>query len=73
MKSAWNKSNVKKVGHSFNVISDGVLGREDYNILFEGAASAKGEIKRYIPKETADAVNVYSDITFSGNFFQIFK
>ena len=63
--ATWRKNRIRTVNRDFTVISDGLLSREDYNILFEN-----GTGKRYIPRETTGTINVYSDILFSGNFFR---
>lgn len=63
--SVWKSSRIRSVAREYTLISDGILGREDYNILFEN-----GTGKRYIPKETAEAVNIYSDVVFSSGFFR---
>lgn len=62
--SNWNQENVKKVDGSYHLINNGILSRRDYNILFENESG-----KKYIPVETTNAINVYSNVVFSTGFF----
>lgn len=39
--------------------------KHDFTILFEG-----DEGKKYIPVETAESLYVYSNVIFSGGFFE---
>lgn len=61
----WRKNRIRSVNRDFTIVNDGILCREDYNILFEN-----GTGKRYIPRETTGIINVYSDVVFSSNFFK---
>lgn len=63
--AGWQSGGIRKVGNAYNLISDGILSRQDYNILFENMGG-----KRFIPKETAESVNIYSDVCFSADFFR---
>lgn len=46
------------------MINDGILTRQDYNILFENK-----ERKKYIPVETMDSLYIYSNTIFTSEFF----
>lgn len=61
----WRKGSISRIGRSYHIVNDGIINREDYNILFE---NEKG--KCFIPKETTDSINIYSDVMFSANFFK---
>lgn len=63
--SSWNQEGVKKVDGSYHLINSGTLSRKDFSILFENE-----EGKKYIPVETTDALNVYSNIIFTSEFFR---
>lgn len=56
---------IKKVDHNYHLINEGILTKRDYTLLFEGPTG-----KKYIPIETTDSLYVYSNIIFSGNFFE---
>lgn len=60
----WNQQNVKKIDDSYHLINNGILSRKDYNILFENESG-----KQYIPVETTNAINIYSNAIFSSGFF----
>lgn len=62
--SNWNQQNVKKVDEQYHLINNGILSRRDYNILFENENG-----KKYIPVETTNAINIYSNVIFSSGFF----
>lgn len=50
--------------HNYHLINEGILTKQDFNILFE---SENG--KKYIPVETTDSLYIYSNVIMSGNFF----
>lgn len=50
--------------HNYLLINEGILTKQDFNILFE---SENG--KKYIPVETTDSLYIYSNVIMSGNFF----
>ncbi len=60
----WTQSSVKKIGNNYHLVNDGILTKKDFNILFENADG-----KRFVPVETVDSLNVYSNCIFSGSFF----
>lgn len=61
----WYTTGIKKVDHNYHLINEGILTKRDYTLLFEGPTG-----KKYIPIETTDSLYVYSNIIFSGNFFE---
>lgn len=63
--SRWNKSAIQKVDRNYHLVNDGILTKKDFNILFENE-----EGKYYIPVETTDSLNIYSNITISGDFLR---
>jgi len=60
----WQSSSIQKIGGEYHLISDGILTRKDYNLLFENP-----EKKMHLPVESAECLNLYSNITFSSSFF----
>jgi len=60
----WNSSAIQKIGGEYHLIADGILTRKDYNLLFENP-----EKKMHLPVESAECLNLYSNITFSSSFF----
>ena len=64
-RAKWQRGGIRRVGNAYSIITDGILSRQDYNILFENISG-----KRFIPKETAESVNIYSDVSFSSDFFR---
>jgi len=60
----WKPSAIQKVGGEYHLIADGILTRKDYNLLFENP-----EKKMHLPVESAECLNLYSNITFSSSFF----
>lgn len=64
----WNTSAIQKIDKNYHLVSDGVLSRKDYTILFENE-----EGKYYLPVETCESINVYSNIAFSSCFFEYIK
>ena len=61
----WYTTGIKKVDHNYHLINEGILTKRYYTLLFEGPTG-----KKYIPIETTDSLYVYSNIIFSGNFFE---
>ena len=62
----WARSAMERIDRNYHIISDGILFKKDYSILFE----AEGE-KRHIPVEAVNSINIYSNVIFSGEFFQL--
>lgn len=61
----WNQTSIQKVDRDYHIISNGILTKKDYTLLFENE-----EGKRYIPVETMGALNIYSNAIFTGDFFR---
>ncbi len=61
----WNRDAIQKVDRNYHIVNDGILTKQDYNLLFDNE-----EGKRYIPVETARAINIYSNVIFSADFFR---
>ena len=61
----WNQTSIRKIDRDYHIISNGILTKKDYTLLFENE-----EGKRYIPVETMGALNIYSNAVFSGDFFR---
>ena len=64
----WCNSAIQKIDRNYHLINDGILTRKDYTILFENE-----EGKHYLPVETCKSINIYSQVTFSGSFFEYAK
>ncbi|MDL2324178.1 type I-B CRISPR-associated endonuclease Cas1b [Ruminococcaceae bacterium OttesenSCG-928-A16] len=60
----WRASAIQKVGGEYHLVADGILTRKDYNLLFENT-----EKKMHIPVNSAECLNLYSNITFGSDFF----
>lgn len=58
----WHPSVVSKVNHEYHLMTDGILNRKDYALLFENE-----EDKHHIPIEVTDQLNVYSGIQLSSS------
>ncbi len=61
----WQRSAIKKVDRKYHIVSDGILSRKDFTILFENE-----EGKRYLPAEAMDCLNIYASMTLSSSFFE---
>lgn len=61
----WNRSCIERIDRTYHVVNDGILTKRDYNILFENENG-----KKYIPVETTQALNIHSNVIFSGEFFR---
>lgn len=61
----WYTTGIKKIDQNYHLINEGVLTKRDCTLLFEGP-----EGKKYIPIETTDSLYIYSNVIFSGNFFE---
>lgn len=61
----WKSSCIQKIDKQYHILSDGIITRKDYTILFENE-----EGKMYIPVETTDTINIYSNISFNTTFFE---
>lgn len=61
----WHKSVVQKIDRNYHLVNDGILTKQDYTILFENESG-----KKYLPVETIDSINSYSNIIYTSNFFE---
>lgn len=61
----WHKSAIQKIDRNYHLIQDGILSKQDYTLLFENENG-----KKYLPIETMDSLNIYSNIIFSSGFFE---
>jgi group II intron reverse transcriptase/maturase len=62
---SWRSSSIQKISGEYHLIADGILTQKDYNLLFENQ-----EKKMYLPAESTECLNLYSNIIFSGDFFR---
>lgn len=63
--SAWKTSALQYTDHEYHIINDGILTRKDYTLLFENENG-----KRFLPAETTNKLNIYSDVIFTSGFFE---
>lgn len=61
----WRSSSIQKISGEYHLIADGILTQKDYSLLFENP-----EKKMYLPIESTECLNLYSNIIFSGDFFR---
>ncbi len=61
----WGTSSIQMVDQNYHIISDGIIAKKDFTVLFENESG-----KNYLPVETMGSLNVYSNITFTSNFFE---
>lgn len=66
--SSWHSSAIQRIGKDYHLINDGILTRKDYTILFENKTG-----KKYIPVETCDSINIYSNVIVGAEFFSFMK
>lgn len=62
----WQSSCVKDYERNYHIVNNGIITKKDFTLLFENPDG-----KYYIPVETIDSLNIYSDVIFSSNFFDI--
>lgn len=62
----WHKSAIEKIEQNYYIVNDGILTKKDFTVLFENE-----EKKVYIPIETTDSINIYSNIELNANFLQM--
>ena len=62
----WNQSAIQKIDRNYHLINDGILTKKDYTLLFENEDG-----KHYIPVETCDSINIYSQVIFSSSFLSL--
>lgn len=64
--SNWHKSSIEHIGHDYYIVNDGILTKKDFTILFANEAQ-----KTYIPAETTDTINIYSNVEINLGFLEI--
>lgn len=64
--SKWHKENIEKIDSNYYIVNDGILTKKDFTILFQNE-----EKKIYIPVETTDSINIYSNIEINASFLQM--
>lgn len=62
----WQKTSLKELDHNYHIVNNGILTKKDFTILFENE-----DEKKFIPVEVIDSLNIYANVIFSSNFFQI--
>lgn len=63
--SEWNKNAIEKIAHDYYIVNDGILTKKDFTLLF-----ANEEKKQYIPLETTESINIYSNVEITPNFLE---
>lgn len=61
----WYTTGIQRVDHNYHLINEGILTKRDFSLLFDGKDG-----KKYIPVETTDSLYIYSNVIFSGKFFE---
>lgn len=61
----WHPSAIQKMEQDYHIISDGILNRKDFSILFEGENH-----KIFIPVEACSSINIYSNVIFGKSFLE---
>lgn len=61
----WRDCVVEKVNHEYHIITDGIINKKDYALLFENE-----DEKHHIPVEVVDQINFYNDITIGSGVFK---
>ncbi len=61
----WHPSAIRKVEQDYHIVSDGILNRKDFTILFEEA-----DRKIYVPAESCASINIYSNVIFGKSFLE---
>lgn len=58
----WHSSQLEILDGKYHIVSDGIINREEYSLLFENE-----EKKQIIPVEVTDQINIYSNVTLAAN------
>lgn len=61
----WQTNEIKEADNHYHVVSDGILSKKDFTLLFEN-----NDVKKYLPIEKIKSLNIYSNIIFNTNFFE---
>lgn len=62
--NSWEKVDIQKPETFYHLLTDGIISKKDYNLLFENEDG-----KRFLPAESINAINIYSNVVFDANFF----
>ena len=62
---SWHPSAIQKIDQNYHIVTDGILNRKDFSILFESE-----EKKIFIPIEACASINVYSNVIFGKSFLE---
>ena len=62
----WQKKTVEVIDHRYDVISDGILTQQHWNLLFDGENG-----KAHFPSEVTDYLNVYSSVVIDSRVIQL--
>lgn len=66
--SNWHDSKLEFVNGKFHILSDGIINRQDYSLLFENEQK-----RHYIPVEVVDQINIYGNVTLANNVLETFN
>lgn len=61
----WNTAKLEWRDGDYHIVSDGILTKKDFSILFENP-----DKKMYIPVEVTDSISIHSDVVLSANFMK---
>lgn len=61
----WYTTGIQRIDRNYHLINEGILTKKDFSLLFDGKDG-----KKYIPVETTDSLYIYSNVIFSGKFFE---
>lgn len=64
--SYWHDTNMQFINGKYHIISDGIINKSDFSLLFENE-----EKKCYIPVEVIDQINIYGNVTLASNVLQL--
>lgn len=66
--SGWHDSRMEFINGRYHILSDGIINRQDYGLLFENEQK-----KHYIPVEVTEQINLYGNVILSSNVLQTFS
>lgn len=61
----WYTTGIQRIDRNYHLINEGILTKRDFSLLFDGKDG-----KKYIPVESTDSLYIYSNVIFSGKFFE---
>lgn len=62
----WSQSSLSKIDNQYHLVGSGVINKKDYTLIFENS-----EKKYYIPVETTEQLNIYSNVTVAYDVIQV--